>query len=979
MAITPNPPANFTPTQGNYKSLQPFRYWCQKVLPLVYDDSLSYYELLCKVVDYLNKTMEDVETLHGDVDNLHDAYVELQAYVNNYFSTLDVQQEINNKLDVMAEDGTLSALVDPFVPPAVDDKIDRMVQSGELAQVVSPFVPPAVSDKVDNMVGDGTFGQITNPQVVTATNSKINSMVSSGEFAEITNPQVITATNSKINNMVSTGQFSDILDGVVGDDAIPLFVSSTSEMTNRSRIYVLTSSSHVYKYDSTTNAFVDTGISYGITDSAVMSSKLVLQASNLHGYSDANDFPVNKILAINNDVTEAMIAHLPVYGSGAGILLTTNYDPTHTYIAKQEYVILNTRQYYVRTSYYSGGGTAWSPWNKVAYEADVVTPNVNGVAEGSLQGFTSFDDFPANSVYTVYANALSHLTHAPNTTYSLTVFTIKGDRTIQLAFSAHDVFYRAITDNNWASLGGDTEIINLIRQYAISSSDTDLNHSNLHGFTDANDITNNSIYSIAGSVTESDIAHLPTYGIGGLLVTGNCFNNQKYSAFQLFAHTAVSGNEVYFRTAYYNNSTPNYVWKPWVLLSNNEHITRTFTFASARQQVDTGICLKAGETYGIYTNKFGQRINVWSGADTTNYKSNTYGDYFEFTPVTAGTLKIYNADSKTGDITLDIFYGDAKKNYENITWEYTVDTNGGGDYTEITACYKDLARDNRKKKIYIKGGLYDIATEYANNNIPVCPSDVDPVTNFIPYNVYIPENSHVIGIGGTVTIKYEKAIADTSYNEAYSVSPVNVLGSCILENVVILCKNGRYCIHDDCMELSYYNGSKHEYRNVECVKYERELFSDTRYAGTPHCVGFGFNPYIDYEFKNCKFDNRDTGGTFYGHNRIGFGGLVNDYYNSPRITHENSVFKGNEDTTYLILLDNSYARSGGNIQEIKSKFIGCYGNGEIHIADSNNREQGNKENSYLVTLLNCSDGLSLNILDPNNSFTPEIYPWISTP
>ena len=114
-SITPNDPADFTPELGNYKTLQPFRYWCQKVLPLVYDDSLSYYELLCKVVDYLNKTMEDVETLHGDVTNLHTAYEELQSYVNNYFSTLDIQEEINNKLDSMTEDGTLSNLISAYV------------------------------------------------------------------------------------------------------------------------------------------------------------------------------------------------------------------------------------------------------------------------------------------------------------------------------------------------------------------------------------------------------------------------------------------------------------------------------------------------------------------------------------------------------------------------------------------------------------------------------------------------------------------------------------------------------------------------------------------------------------------------------------------------------------------------------------------------------------------------------------------------
>ena len=118
-SLTPLPPADFTPEMGNYKSLQPFRYWCQKVLPLVYDDSLSYYELLCKVVDYLNKTMEDVETLHGDVNNLHTAYEELQNYVNTYFSSLDVQQEINNKLDNMATSGELTTIITPFLENAL--------------------------------------------------------------------------------------------------------------------------------------------------------------------------------------------------------------------------------------------------------------------------------------------------------------------------------------------------------------------------------------------------------------------------------------------------------------------------------------------------------------------------------------------------------------------------------------------------------------------------------------------------------------------------------------------------------------------------------------------------------------------------------------------------------------------------------------------------------------------------------------------
>ena len=125
-SITPLPPADFTPEMGNYRTLQPFRYWCQKVLPLVYDDSLSYYELLCKVVDYLNKTMEDVDIIHTDVTNLLNAYNQLQNYVNNYFSSLDVQTEINNKLDNMASDGTLYDIIKKYTDPIVNEQNSKI-------------------------------------------------------------------------------------------------------------------------------------------------------------------------------------------------------------------------------------------------------------------------------------------------------------------------------------------------------------------------------------------------------------------------------------------------------------------------------------------------------------------------------------------------------------------------------------------------------------------------------------------------------------------------------------------------------------------------------------------------------------------------------------------------------------------------------------------------------------------------------------
>ena len=113
--------ADYTPNMGEYTELRPFRYWCQKVLPLVYDDSLSYLELLCKVVDYLNKTMHDVDTLHTDVVQLHAAYIQLQQYVNTYFENLDIQPEIDKKLDEMAESGALLNIIKPSVIDEVNN------------------------------------------------------------------------------------------------------------------------------------------------------------------------------------------------------------------------------------------------------------------------------------------------------------------------------------------------------------------------------------------------------------------------------------------------------------------------------------------------------------------------------------------------------------------------------------------------------------------------------------------------------------------------------------------------------------------------------------------------------------------------------------------------------------------------------------------------------------------------------------------
>lgn len=92
-----------------------FRYFCQSVLPAVYDDSLSYYELLCKLTAKINEIIVADDTQNRAITELQQLYIELKSYVDNYFKNLDVQTEINNKLDDMAQQGTLAQIITQYL------------------------------------------------------------------------------------------------------------------------------------------------------------------------------------------------------------------------------------------------------------------------------------------------------------------------------------------------------------------------------------------------------------------------------------------------------------------------------------------------------------------------------------------------------------------------------------------------------------------------------------------------------------------------------------------------------------------------------------------------------------------------------------------------------------------------------------------------------------------------------------------------
>lgn len=94
----------------------PFVTFVTSAVPMVFDNSMSYYEALCALWKWLQDDVIDVINNNANVTDQYIALTnELKAYVENYFDNLDVQEEINNKLDDMAEAGTLQEIITEYI------------------------------------------------------------------------------------------------------------------------------------------------------------------------------------------------------------------------------------------------------------------------------------------------------------------------------------------------------------------------------------------------------------------------------------------------------------------------------------------------------------------------------------------------------------------------------------------------------------------------------------------------------------------------------------------------------------------------------------------------------------------------------------------------------------------------------------------------------------------------------------------------
>lgn len=130
--------------------IPPFHFWCQKVMPLVYDDSLSYYETLCKVVDKLNQCIQSANNVETGLNQFMQ-WVYSECVTHN-------QMETEYMLD---RNGNFTGTIYGLPASTVGDNRDRILYI--LDQLNNGNVPRAIDggyftdSGINNIYNGGLF------------------------------------------------------------------------------------------------------------------------------------------------------------------------------------------------------------------------------------------------------------------------------------------------------------------------------------------------------------------------------------------------------------------------------------------------------------------------------------------------------------------------------------------------------------------------------------------------------------------------------------------------------------------------------------------------------------------------------------------------------------------------------------------------------------------------------------------------------
>ncbi len=136
--------------------LRPFKAWCIQILPSIFDESMSYYEVLCKVIKILNNSLEDINILKGELENTNSVLDTFKEETQNQIDTF--KEETQNKFDEFKAE--TQNKVDVF-KAEVENQFEELVNGTwiqgtipYLEELLKQYIPVAIFFEINN---DGYF------------------------------------------------------------------------------------------------------------------------------------------------------------------------------------------------------------------------------------------------------------------------------------------------------------------------------------------------------------------------------------------------------------------------------------------------------------------------------------------------------------------------------------------------------------------------------------------------------------------------------------------------------------------------------------------------------------------------------------------------------------------------------------------------------------------------------------------------------
>ena len=185
-------------------NIESFKFWAHKVMPLVYDDSLSYYEFMCKVLKKLNEIIDNTAAQN-------EVIVATDTLLRDFTETMYPQYKTQLEQAIADWEQQSTTTINTW-----------------MNTIQTENIPNTILINFQEWLNDGTWKTLFDEQVVADQNAKIAAVTSgspSGVFATLTALQ--------------------------GD-----VVANTSE--GKKRIYVVSADGKWYYWDGT--AWADGGI-----------------------------------------------------------------------------------------------------------------------------------------------------------------------------------------------------------------------------------------------------------------------------------------------------------------------------------------------------------------------------------------------------------------------------------------------------------------------------------------------------------------------------------------------------------------------------------------------------------------------------------------------------------------------------------------------------------------------------------------------